>query len=121
MPRFVILEHDHPELHWDLLLECGPVLRAWRLAAFPRAGQRIAAAASFPHRLVYLDYEGAVSGNRGQVKRSDAGHFEWITPPPIGEVEEVIVHLQGTRVRGRVQLHRIGEEWSLMLVSADPS
>src|SRR5205807_395991 len=43
MPRFVILEHDHPELHWDLMLEAGPVLRTWRLAAPPQPGRAVAA------------------------------------------------------------------------------
>ena len=27
MPRYVILEHDHPVLHWDLMLEAGGVLQ----------------------------------------------------------------------------------------------
>ena len=35
MPRFVILEHDHPVVHWDLMLEAGEALRTWRLAAPP--------------------------------------------------------------------------------------
>jgi hypothetical protein len=69
MPRFVILEHDHPELHWDFMLEAGAVLRTWRLAAPPALGQVVAAAASFDHRLLYLDYEGPVSGGRGTVRR----------------------------------------------------
>ena len=33
MPRFVILEHDHPSLHWDFILEVGEVLWTWRLSA----------------------------------------------------------------------------------------
>ena len=38
MPRFVILEHDHPRLHWDLMLQTGDALRTWRLASPPTRG-----------------------------------------------------------------------------------
>ena len=27
MPRYVVLEHDFPTLHWDLMLEFGSVLQ----------------------------------------------------------------------------------------------
>ena len=40
MPRFVILEHDLAELHWDFMLEAGGVLRTWRFAAPPEAVYR---------------------------------------------------------------------------------
>src|SRR6185437_4307487 len=61
MSRFVLLEHDHPELHWDLMLESGAVLRTWRLTAPPCGGEVITAMASFDHRALYLDYEGPIS------------------------------------------------------------
>ena len=75
MPRFVILEHDHPVLHWDLMLEAGDVLQTWRLAAPPAESPAVAATALDDHRRIYLDYEGPVSGNRGKVRRWDAGNF----------------------------------------------
>ena len=77
MPRFVILEHDYPELHWDFMLECAGALKTWRLAEPPAThGELIAAVALEDHRLDYLDYEGPVSGNRGRVKRWDRGDYE---------------------------------------------
>ncbi|MSU76525.1 MAG: hypothetical protein EXS16_00365 [Gemmataceae bacterium] len=77
MPRFVILEHDHPVLHWDLMLEAGGVLRTWRLAEAPTAAACAIVAEPLPdHRLAYLDYEGSVSDNRGRVKRWDSGTFD---------------------------------------------
>ena len=82
MPRFVILEHDHPVRHWDLLLESGVSLRGWRLAEPPRPGKAIAAEPSSAHRLHYLDYEGPVSGGRGIVRRWCAGSFEIIDESP---------------------------------------
>ncbi len=78
MPRFVILEHDYPHLHWDLMLEDGDVLRTWRLSAPPEPGVGVDAEPSFDHRLIYLDYEGPISDGRGNVKRHDKGTFEWI-------------------------------------------
>src|SRR5437868_1093145 len=43
MPRFVVLEHDWPSLHWDFLLEAGEVLLAWRLLEEPATGQDVRA------------------------------------------------------------------------------
>jgi hypothetical protein len=102
MPRFVILEHDHPSLHWDLLLEAGAVLRAWRLAAPPAAGDAVGAEASFDHRLLYLDYEGPVSGSRGRVVRWDGGTFGWEEDA----ADRVRVRLTGGRLRGVLKLTR---------------
>ncbi len=76
MPRYAILRHDWPVPHLDLLLEAGPVLRAWRLAAEPVAGVWVPAEPNADHRLMYLDYEGPVSGGRGSVSRWAAGTFE---------------------------------------------
>ena len=78
MPRFVILSHDHPFPHWDLMLEVGSVLRTWRLREIPRPGQAVLAESLGDHRIAYLDYEGPVSGGRGRVVRWDAGTFDLI-------------------------------------------
>jgi hypothetical protein len=116
MPRFVILEHDYPELHWDFMLECGEVLRTWRLAALPQEGQPVSARASFDHRPLYLDYEGPVSGNRGRVKRWDGGTFQWVIPESGEPEKEILVLLKGDRVQGRTLLSRLGEdEWLFTL------
>jgi hypothetical protein len=114
MPRFVVLEHDHPELHWDFMLEAHGVLRTWKLAAPPQAGLVIPATASFDHRLLYLDYEGPVSGDRGQVVAWDRGTFE-------GDIEDsaerVVVRLHGNRLRGMARLERgPGEAWLLRVM-----
>ena len=109
MSRFVILEHDQPVLHWDLMLEAGNVLRTWRLAEAPEAGKRVAAEASFDHRLLYLDYEGPISGGRGAVTRWDSGTYEGELPPA-GDVE---LQLQGVRLCGRAVLQHVeGAAWS---------
>jgi hypothetical protein len=112
MQRYVILEHDHPQLHWDLMLEHGDALRTWRLAAPPCAGLDIAATALAEHRLAYLDYEGPVSGNRGTVKRWDHGRYA-------ATVAEVLhLQLHGERVAGQAVLKQIaGADWVFTLLA----
>lgn len=102
MPRFAVLEHDHPQRHWDLLLEHGPACRTWRLSAPPGEAIDIPAEAIADHRLIYLDYEGPVSGNRGQVTQFDAGTFVWREDTPDG----VCVELSGRRWSGGLQIIR---------------
>ncbi len=104
MPRFVILEHDHPTLHWDFMLESGDHLQTWRLSAIPKPGLVIPAEASFNHRLLYLDYEGPISGGRGTVRRWDHGTFAWI------DQDEAClkISLQGQRLRGIASLTPAG-------------
>jgi hypothetical protein len=112
VPRYVILEHDFPSLHWDFMLEAGAVLRTWRLAAPPEPGQPVQAAASFDHRLVYLDYEGPVSGNRGQVQRWDAGTFDWLSDQP----GRLALRLDGGRLQGTARLEEASPgEWLLTM------
>lgn len=109
MPRFVILEHDHPELHWDFMIEAGEVLQTWRLANAPTPGGVIEAAALSDHRRLYLDYEGAVSGNRGTVRRWDAGLF---TEASASTTHHRLFALDGAKLRGSCALQWIeGDSW----------
>jgi hypothetical protein len=102
MPRFVVLTHDHPTLHWDFMLEHEGVLRTWRLAQPPDTQGAICAEALPDHRLAYLDYEGPVSGDRGTVERWDAGTYntlEWAS-------NRVVVDLAGKKLAGVAPLRR---------------
>ncbi len=104
LPRFVVLEHDHPFRHWDLMLESGAALRTWRLGAPPATGLTVEATPLGDHRRLYLDYEGPVSGDRGRVVRWDRGTFTWE-----GQEEGlVVVCLHGERWRGRLRLEGQG-------------
>jgi hypothetical protein len=109
--RFVILEHDHPTLHWDLMLDAGDALQTWRLDAPPISGGIIEATQLGDHRRDYLDYEGPVSGNRGHVKRWDAGEY---ADEPGSSADRRLLRLQGERVRGSFRLVRMeGSRWQL--------
>jgi DNA polymerase Ligase (LigD) len=102
VPRFVILEHDHPFLHWDLMLEIGSALRTWRLAALPSASAPVAAELLGDHRLLYLDYEGPVSRDRGAVRRWDAGNYDAL----IDVGGSTCFRLQGLRLKGHCSIAR---------------
>ena len=113
MPRFVVLTHDHPFLHWDLMLEAGTALRTWRLHEPPDAAGSIAAEALPEHRHEYLTYEGPVSGGRGEVRRWDAGEFTLLADT----AERVEAQLEGSRLRGLALLERsaVGADWTFSL------
>ncbi|MBA2117544.1 DNA polymerase ligase N-terminal domain-containing protein [Bremerella alba] len=105
MPRYAILHHTTPSNaekpdHYDLLLEDGDLLKTFTLESFPEVGLPVRAIADFDHRLIYLDYEGPVSDNRGEVTRADEGTFSWI----IRQDDLATVHLQGERLQGRLIL-----------------
>ena len=100
MPRYVLLTHDHPFPHWDLLLETGEVCRAWRLLEEPGCNREIAAEPLPDHRRLYLDYEGPVSGNRGSVERWDSGTYSTVSE----SAAALVVRLNGQRGLGVGQL-----------------
>lgn len=107
MPQFVLLIHDHPFVHWDVLVEHGEVLRSWRLLESParwlvQAAVTLSAEAMGDHRRMYLDYEGPVSRERGRVARWDHGQAEWLV-----ESETLVrLRLNGSRLVGELTLNR---------------
>jgi len=117
MCRFVILEHDFPIRHWDLMLEAGAVLRTWRLSSPPTPAAAITAEPIGDHRYTYLDYEGPVSGGRGSVARWDWGVFDWLEDGH----ERIVVHLEGIRLRGTFRLEQTSEGWRAILDCEDPA
>ncbi|MCG3138720.1 MAG: hypothetical protein HJJLKODD_02588 [Phycisphaerae bacterium] len=79
MPQYVILHHvGHGPDHWDLMLEGDRTLLTWKLYHAPEEilKKQIPLQRLPDHRLDYLDYEGAVSGNRGEVRRVDRGELQ---------------------------------------------
>jgi hypothetical protein len=108
VPRFVVLAHDWPAPHWDFLAEAGGALRAWRLLAEPAVGMDVPAEPNADHRLTYLDYEGPVSGGRGNVSRWDAGTCDWLVEEP-GHVE---LELRGGKLAGQAVIRALGGGWT---------
>src|SRR5580704_4874815 len=102
MPRFVILTHDHPTLHWDLMLEENDGLRTWRLARSPDDKEPIAAEALPDHRPAYLDYEGPVSCGRGTVKQWDQGTYELVDSAE----NHLVIRFLGRKLKGMATIQR---------------
>ncbi len=98
--RFALLIHDHPRLHWDLLLEAGAACRTWRLLLPPDTPGEIPVERLPDHRRLYLDYEGPVSGGRGSVTQWDAGGLVWLTARP----QRVRCELSGRIWQGCVEI-----------------
>ncbi len=73
--RYVVLHHtgiDSP--HFDFMMETEPGSRlaTWRTVNWPAMPDQAFEPLDL-HRREYLEYQGPVSGNRGQVKRIAAG------------------------------------------------
>ena len=133
MLRFALLYHQCPPAyqrpsHWDLMLEAGNTLRTWALAELPSDwrvahGATVAACGECPplavgseveaellvdHRTAYLDYEGPVSGGRGNVTRVAAGVYDETT---VGSSQLEIVVSVGDWT-GRIVMSRDPEDES---------
>jgi len=73
--RYVVLRHEGiAEPHFDLMFETGrgSTLASWRSPVWP-IDVGLSLEPLGDHRREYLEYEGAVSGDRGYVKRVARG------------------------------------------------
>jgi hypothetical protein len=98
------------------MLEEGAVLATWRLPQPPpnEEGTMLAERIG-DHRPAYLDYEGPVGGDRGQVVRWDGGFFEVLDEGP----GRLVVRLYGTRWQGVADAHqREGSIWQFRFYPA---
>ncbi len=97
--RYALLRHECPPdyrggPHWDLLLERPDAehearFATWSLLELPEAWSRALSIESVghdcveavplpDHRTLYLDYEGPISGDRGEVTRIAGGPMRWL-------------------------------------------
>jgi hypothetical protein len=106
MPRFVLLEHLWNGVHWDFMLERGEILRTWAIDAPVVSGRDLPARALGDHRRIYLEYEGEISGGRGQVRRLDSGTYQAV----VWSAERVQIEVAGAQLAGEVELRLVGGE-----------
>jgi hypothetical protein len=86
MARYVVLRHSFPpsdarQTHYDLMLEHAGVLLTWSLDHWPSSTGALARRLP-DHRLHYLEYEGPISGNRGEVERVECGDLSDLVVAP---------------------------------------
>lgn len=96
--RFVVLFHVCREGdHYDLMIENGETLATWKLNSPPEQAVRDAVQAFRigEHRRLYLDYEGPISGNRGDVRQYDSGQCQVISLDECWQVQFEGKHLSG--------------------------
>ena len=79
-------------------------LGTWALAEAPCLDRQIYADELAPHRIEYLDYEGPISGDRGEVTR--VMHGDYIDSPP-------------GQVTLRFVIDGESKEWHLQLLATD--
>ena len=140
MPRYVVLYHEVPRQHerlqhdplrhqrlqhqrrshWDFMLEDGDHLLAWALAESPVDEVETRALELPDHRLEYLTHEGPISGDRGTVKRIDAGQFDW----RLQEMDAIDIELHGEVLNGAVRISRHAQQhwrWAIQRLDAPRS
>lgn len=119
--RFVLLQHAWPpdRDHWDLMLEHDGVLMTWQLprSPIPPSELPMPAGRIQDHRLAYLQYEGPISHDRGQVHRVDGGRLQVIKHT----AATLVFRLQGRRLTGAFQLTRVSEDRDDWTLACDPS
>ncbi len=95
------------------MLEADGMLRTWALDELPSHDKTTHAQLLPDHRTDYLDYEGAVSNDRGRVWRWDEGRYEWLT-----DLEnECRIRLEGRHLRVEVTLSRTAQDDQRWVVS----
>ncbi|MEA3255664.1 MAG: DNA polymerase ligase N-terminal domain-containing protein [Candidatus Altiarchaeota archaeon] len=105
---FVIQKHDARNLHYDLRLEIGGVLRSWAVPKEPPTveGVKRLAVQTEDHPLEYADFEGVIGEGlygAGTVEIWDKGVFK---PEKIDE-GEILFELDGMKMKGKFVLIKL--------------
>ena len=120
MPRFVILRHtpgpnSQRPLHWDLMFEQDDVLWTFVSLVEPTVGLTLHVERLEDHRPHYLDYEGPVSGGRGDVARWDEGDFDVVEATP----RLWVLDVRGRGWKGRVQFASgVDHRWTVTFAAS---
>jgi len=84
------------------MLESDGVLKTWRIRNLPENGSRIAMEQLGDHRVLYLTYEGPLSGNRGSVTCWDRGEYQEET----NNENQIEVILKGGKLKGKMVIEK---------------
>jgi DNA ligase D-like protein (predicted 3'-phosphoesterase) len=105
---FVIQKHAARNLHYDLRLEIGGVLRSWAVPKEPPTveGVKRLAVQTEDHPLEYADFEGVIGEGlygAGTVEIWDKGVFK----PEKIEDREILFELDGMKMKGKFVLIKL--------------
>ena len=131
--RFVIHEHHARNLHFDLRLEIGGVLKSWAVpkgVSLDPAERRLAVAVP-DHSMQYGSFEGTLAEGTygaGEVRIWDEGEYETEKDPEKQyDKGKLVFEFYGARLRGEftlVKMHNNEKNWLLIKkddIFADPN
>ncbi len=126
--RFVIHEHHARNLHFDLRLEIGGVLKSWAVPKGPSLDpldKRLAIEVP-DHSLSYVNFEGTIDEGKygaGEVRIWDDGTYETeIDPLKQFNEGKIVFLLFGLKLRGEfvlVKMKNRGKNWLLIKTDDD--
>ncbi len=101
MPIFVIQEHKSRNLHYDLRLESGGVLKSWAIPKQPSnnpKAKRLAIQVE-DHDKNYAKFQGEIKEGygKGTVKIWDSGNYSLESKTP----NKIVFQIQGKRLKGK--------------------
>jgi len=124
--RFVVHEHHATNLHFDLRLEMGGVLKSWAVpkgVSMNPADKRLAVAVP-DHPLSYIDFEGTIAEGQygaGEVRVWDSGKYETDSDPEKQlEKGKLVFTFFGLKLRGEFALVKMrAQKKNWLIIKAD--
>ncbi|MFX0096606.1 MAG: DNA polymerase ligase N-terminal domain-containing protein [Candidatus Hodarchaeota archaeon] len=108
---YVIQKHDATRLHYDLRLQREGVLKSWAIPKEPptEKGIKRLAIETEDHPIDYADFQGLIAEGEygaGTVETWDKGEYH----PEKWEESEIIINIDGKKLKGRYCLIRFKKE-----------
>ena len=117
--RFVVQYHICDDEHYDFMIEAEEALVTFRIPINDlqdmQNGSEIRAEKIQDHRKEYLEYEGPVSGGRGQVRIFDTGECKELSGPGEGNA----FFLEGRVFRGNLSIKIEGNIYRFRFTQTD--
>ena len=108
--HFVIHKHTcGDDVHWDLMIEWGDILKTWRLENPPEklAKEKTKATPIFDHDKKFLIYQGIVHNGKGNVEIVDEGNCTI----ELTAENNLNINFDGKTIKGNFQLTQIKNGW----------